>query len=104
MKMDFSRLNLAYLINARDLARQDPDLVAALLDVPSNIARLLADVTPDELSQIAHIKTPLLVLRREFWWWQRLFNALRDGRPDELQAIIEHAGLITAPARKVAEE
>lgn len=104
MKMDFSKLNLAYLLHARDLAQKDPELVAALLGVSSELTHLLADVTPDELVHITQIRSPLLVLRQDPWWWQRLFRALRDGRQDELKVVIEHASLVVTPEAKGPEE
>jgi ADP-ribose pyrophosphatase len=36
------------------------------------------------------------VLRQEPRWWERLFAALQVGRPDELGAVLEQAGLIVA--------
>ncbi len=35
--------------------------------------------------------------RQEAWWWSRLFTALRDGRPEEIEAIVEHASLLVVP-------
>lgn len=93
---DFSRVNLHYLICARDLARQAPERVPLLLGVPDALGRLLAAVTPEELSAVTGIKAPLLVPRQEPWWWQRLLRAMRDGRGEEVQAILEHAGLLVA--------
>lgn len=100
MRMDFSRVNLEYLIQARDLARKDPEVVAVLLGMPCKLAHLLAETTPEQLAQVIEIKPPLLVPRQELWWWQRLFKALREGRPGEIEAIIEHASLMSAPAPK----
>lgn len=100
MEMDFSRVNLEYLIQARDLAREDAEVMAVLLGVPRKLAHVLAEVTPEELTQIIAIKPPLLVPRQEPWWWQRLFKAVRAGRPDELEAVIEHASLMNARAAR----
>ena len=97
MKMDFSQVNLQYLIQARDLAKQDPQRAAVLLGIPDEMAGLLPDLSPQQLTQIIAIKPPLLIPRQEAWWWSRLFAALRDGRPDEIEAVIEHAALITVP-------
>lgn len=91
--MDFSKVNLEYLIQARDLAREDAEVTAVLLGMPRQLAHVLADVAPEELAQIIVIKSPLLVPRQEPWWWQRLFKAVREGRPDELEAVLEHASL-----------
>ncbi len=39
MSFDFSQVNLQYFIQARDLAKQDPELVATMIGMgcPSNI-------------------------------------------------------------------
>lgn len=95
MEINFSRINLEYLVQARDLAREDPEQVAVLLGMSRRLAYLLADVTPQELAHVMQIKPPLLVPRQESWWWQRLFKAVREGRPDELNAIMEHASLVS---------
>lgn len=100
MEMDFSRVNLEYLIQARDLAREDPERAAVVLGISRRLAYLLADTTPQELAHITEIKPPLLVPRQESWWWQRLFKAVREGRPDELKVIIEHVSLMSAPEVK----
>lgn len=101
MDIDFARVNLEYLMHARDLARQDIGMTATLLSIPPELARLFAESTPEELVQIVEIKVPLLLPRQESWWWERLFKALRDHRTDELQAIIEHASLMSVqPPRR----
>ena len=97
MNFDFSEVNLAYLIQARDLAKRDPELVATMLGMPDDMARLLAGLTPKEVAHISLIKQPLLVPRQEAWWWSRLFTAVREGRTEEIEAIMEHAPLITVP-------
>lgn len=94
--IDFSRVNLQYLIGARDLARGYPERAALLLGATDTLVRLLAELDPAALVAVADVKAPLLVLREEPWWWHRLFTALRSGRPDELQAVLEHAALIVA--------
>ena len=88
---DFSDINLQYLLRTRDLAQHDPEVVAALLGISVKLARSLTQTTPKELTRIIRIKPPLVVPRQEAWWWERLFNALRDGKPGEIDAIIEHA-------------
>lgn len=100
MEMDFSRVNLEYLIQAHDLAREDPEVVAVLLGMSHKLAHLLAEATPQELAHVIAIKPPLLVPRQEPWWWQRLFKAVREGRPDEIEAVIEHASLMCVRAAK----
>ena len=94
MKMDFSHMNLEYLIQARDLSKQDPALAAVLLDIPDEMACMLPDLSAQELTQIIQIKPPLLIPRQEAWWWSRLFTALRDGRPEEIETIVEQASLL----------
>ncbi len=93
---DFSRVNLQYLICARDLAREFPERAAVLLGAPDALVQLLAELDPAALVAVIEVKAPLLVLRQEPWWWDRLFTALQAGRPDEIQAVLEQAGLIVA--------
>lgn len=99
MEMDFSRINLEYLIHARDLARQGPEMSAAVLGMSRELIDLLGKTTPQELAQVAEIKLPLLVPRQEAWWWQRFLIAVRERREDELSAIVEHASLMIVPER-----
>ena len=94
--IDFSRVNLQYLISARDLAREFPQRASLLLGVSDDLTQLLAGFDPAALVAVIEVKAPLLVLRQEPWWWKRLFAALRDGRPDELGTVLEQAGLIVA--------
>lgn len=93
MNMDFSHLNVEYLIQARDLARADPRLTASVLYMPNELAQALATLTPTGLAQLTQIKVPLLVPRPECWWWSRLFRAIRDDNRAEINAIMDHAGL-----------
>ena len=67
MKMDFSQVNLEYLIQARDLTREDPTLAAVLLDIPDEMACMLAELSPHQLTQILQIKPPLVIPRQEAW-------------------------------------
>jgi hypothetical protein len=97
MEFDFSEVNLEYLIQARDLAKRDPEFVAAMLGIEVEMAYLLAELKPKELARISLIKQPLLVPRQEPWWWSRLFVALSEGRADEIEVVIEHAPLVTVP-------
>jgi len=97
MKMDFSQVNLEYLIQARDLSKRDPALAAVLLDISDEMTCMLPDLSPHQLTQVLHIKPPLLMPRQEAWWWARLFTALRDGCPEEIEAIVEHASLLVVP-------
>lgn len=98
MHFDFSQLNLQYLIQARDLACRNPTLVAPLLAIPDDMATLLTELTPQELAHVARIKPPLLTPRQEMWWWKRLLTALREGRMDEIDVVMEHLSLIAAPS------
>ena len=97
-EIDFSRVNLQYLICARDLAREFPQRAGVLLGAPEDIVALLVELEPAALVAVTEVKAPLLVLRQEAWWWQRLFTALQAGRPDELRAVLEQAGLLVASA------
>ncbi len=94
--IDFSRVNLQYLIGARDLARGNPERAALLLGATETLVRLLAELDPAALVAVADVKAPLLILRQEPWWWHRLFIALQSGRPDELRAVLDQAALIVA--------
>jgi len=94
--IDFSRANLHYLICARDLARASPARAGVLLGAPDALGQLLAQLDAESLAAVTEIKAPLLVLRQEPWWWRRLFAALRADRPDEVQTVLEQAGLIIA--------
>ena len=94
--IDFSRVNLQYLICARDLARDYPESAAVLLGVPDDLVELLVELEPAALVAVTEVRAPLLILRQEPWWWHRLFTALQAGRPDEIRAVLEQAGLLVA--------
>jgi len=96
MDVDFSRVNLQYLICVRDLARQTPERVPLMLGVGDPLGRLLAELSAEQLADVTRIKAPLLIPRQEPWWWERLFTALQGGRMEEVHAVLEHAGLIVA--------
>jgi hypothetical protein len=96
--VDFSRVNLQYLISARDLARDYPERAAVLLGVPDALGRRLAALRADALTAVVAIKAPLLIPRQEPWWWERLFSALQAGRPEELRCVLQQAGLLVAAA------
>ena len=95
-EIDFSGANLQYLICARDLGREYPRRAAVLLGVPDALGQRLAQLGAEELAAVARIKAPLLIPRQEPWWWERLFAAMQAGRADELQAVLEQAGLLVA--------
>lgn len=94
--VDFSDVNFQYLFCAHELARTSSARAAVLLGAPDALIALLAELDADALAAVREIKAPLLILRQAPWWWQRLFAALRDDRPDELRAVLEHAGLMAA--------
>jgi hypothetical protein len=94
--VDFSRVNLEYLICARDLARGYPERAPLLLGVPDPLGAALGTLSAEALSAVTQIKAPLLIPRQEPWWWSRLFESLRTGGEDELHAVLEQAGLIVA--------
>ena len=48
--VDFSRVNLQYLIGARDLARASPQRAAVLLGIPDRLAQRLAELSAEELA------------------------------------------------------
>lgn len=92
---DFSSINYQYLLKARDVARRDPDLVVALLGIPKELVEPLAQTSASGLTALMQINEPLLMLREESWWWERFFTAINDGRPEEIEAVIEHAFFVT---------
>lgn len=94
MEWDFSRINLEYLIQARDLARSNPKAGAILMGLPDDLSQLLSKISPHELTLITQLRPPLIAPRYSVWWWQRLLNALQEGDTEELRVILDHAGLI----------
>lgn len=92
--IDFSHVNLAYLLQARDLARRDMHACTLLLGIAEPLTHQLAELSPASLVQIKDYKPPLVVPRPNAFWWERLLRALADGDPGELQTILEHAGLL----------
>jgi hypothetical protein len=91
---DFSRINLAYLIGARDLAREAPAQAPVLLGVPEPMVALLTALPPETLARVGQIPAPLLVPRQASWWWERLLTAIHEERPEVVQDILDHAGLL----------
>jgi hypothetical protein len=94
METDFSRINLTYLIGARDLARAAPARAPVMLGVPEPLVALLTAVTPETLARVGDIRTPLIVPRQALWWWERLLTALNEERPEAVQDILDHARLL----------
>ena len=93
MKIDFSNTNLQYLIQFRDVAREDPDLAATLMGISPELAELLSQVPSDYLARVASVKIPLLAARGDAVWWYRLFTALADENTDEVEAVLRAANL-----------
>ena len=97
MDVDFSNINLQYLIYARDIARENPEVAATVLGLSRELVGLLAQTSSESLAKIAQIKVPLVKMRGDTWWWSRLFTALTDGDAEEIDAILDHASLIVLP-------
>ena len=93
MEIDFSNINLQYLISLRDIAREDPEVAAPLLGITPRLATLLAQVPGEYMSKIIEVKIPLLAPRGDVIWWHRLFMALADGNPEEIDAMFQAANL-----------
>ncbi len=93
MEIDFSSINLQYLLQARDIAQKQPELASAVLGLPVELIDVLAHTSGESLAEIAKIKAPLLMVRGESLWWARLFKALKEGSQDEINAVLEHASL-----------
>ena len=93
LNFDFSRVNLQYLIQFRDIARQNPTLAATVLGLPHELANMLAEASLETLVGVNQIKAPLFVPRSQPWWWSRLLLALRDAQQEEVAVVVEHANL-----------
>ncbi|HET7674316.1 MAG TPA: hypothetical protein VFL54_02235 [Gammaproteobacteria bacterium] len=100
MDVDFSHLNLTYLIQARDLCREDPEMAALLLDIPPHLAAALSTTDPSALSYVGAVSLPLVSPRGNMQWWHRLFDALRENDPAEIQAVVRQLGFsLSNPGR-----
>jgi len=93
MKIDFSDVNLQYLIHVRDIAREDPEVAAPLLGMSPELANMLAQAPGEYLTKIAQVRVPLVAARGDAVWWYRLFKALTDENPEEVEAVLQAAGL-----------
>ena len=100
---DFSSINYQFLLKARDVAKRDPDLVVALLGIPKELVKPLAQTSASALAATIQVKEPLLMLREESWWWERFFVAINDGRQEEIGAVIEHAFFVTTSPKGSAD-
>ena len=98
MNSDFSRLNLEYLIQARDLVVADPHRAGTILGIPDALTGLLLELTPKMLASLTRIHHPLIAPHRDLLWWSRLLVALQDGQPGEVETVIEQASLILVTA------
>jgi hypothetical protein len=58
MKMNFFRANLQFLIQARDLAKPDPQPAAGLPCIPDEMTCMLLDLSAQELTQIIQYQSP----------------------------------------------
>lgn len=93
MDIEFSSVNLQYLLQTRELARFHPAVAPAVLGLPEDLTELFAQLSAEQLAGIAKVKIPLLVARGDPWWWSRLLIALQEARSEEIDAILEHAEL-----------
>lgn len=93
MEIDYSNLNLQYLLQVRDVARRSPELGAAILGLPVELVSALASLRAEGLSKLACIKGPLLTLRGDPTWWSRLLTALKESQPGEVDVVLAHANL-----------
>ena len=93
MKIDFSGVNLQHWIHVRDIAREDPEVAAPLLGMSPELANMLAQAPGEYLTKIAQVKVPLVAARGDAVWWYRLFKALTDENPEEVEAVLQAAGL-----------
>ncbi len=102
MKIDFASFNLQYMIHIRDIAHEDPDIAARLLGLPPDLAEHLVQIHSDSLAKIAQVKLPLLVARGDSVWWCRLFRALVEENPAEIDAVLQAASLtmLSGPLRE----
>ncbi len=93
MDIDFSRVNIHYLLQARELVREYPERAIALLGIPERLTTRLADIPAEVLAGLTCIKTPLLVPLQANWWWMRLLDAIANERPGQLDSVLEHGAL-----------
>ena len=96
MSSDFSEINLQYLLQARDLARQNAGLAGAVLGLPGETVELLGGLTPKTLAAIARVQAPLITLLPDRQWWSCLLTALKENDPKEIEVLIAQAPVIVA--------
>ena len=93
MRFDFSALNLAYLIQARDLVIADPGRAGTILGLPDPMIALLPELTPPRLAAVAGISHPLIRPCQGTDWWSRLLLALEDGQSAEIETLLDRAAV-----------
>ena len=86
-KADFSTFNFEYFLKVRDLALQDAETATVYLGVSHEFSRLITLLDTSTLVELSRIKQPLVIPHREPWWWERLFLALKNGRPDRKSVV-----------------
>ena len=86
--MDFSRINLQYLITLRALAQTEPELAAATAGLPIDVVRLVGQLSLEQLVGLAVRKTPIVRVRGDVTWWTDLLDAAHDGEPDGLTTLM----------------
>ncbi len=75
------------------MAIDNPDVAAPLLGMSPELATLLAQAPSEYLIKIAEVKVPLLAARGDAVWWYRLFTALAEENPEEIDAVLQAASL-----------
>jgi hypothetical protein len=93
MQFDFSELNLAYLIQARDLVIAHPGRAGTMLGISDPMVALLPDLTPQLLAAIAGIHQPLIFPHQDIGWWSRLLRALEDRQRAEIATLLDRAAI-----------
>ena len=68
-------------------------MAPTVLGLPRDLTALFAALDAEQLAGFGQVKIPLLVARGDPWWWARLLEALEAGRPEEIDAVLEHAQL-----------
>ncbi len=93
---DFSTFNFEYFLKVRDLALKDAETAISYLGVSQEFNQLITHLDTSALVELSRIKQPLVIPHQEPWWWNRLFIALKSGRPEEIALILEQASMITS--------
>lgn len=96
MDIDFSSINMQYLIQARELAKRDAPRAAVLLGADEACTSVLAGISPEVLARLSRVHVPLVVPRQSAWWWTRLVGALTSGRPQGLDCVLEQLEIVAS--------